>query len=265
MQHCKVLGSCKALGPPQTCDNFPVLKRQLKKTFWSDLRTIYIGQSGEREIDKEDDSQETLLSIYWLPLDYECVSTRFSMSSQSVLVGFGLWATERTLSRFLFPIRMRIRFWIWRVLSIALRQCGTAVTGFARRVLGYIDLDLCNDLLHHICRHIWPNWRSRWSGQYLQVWHWKMQMLGTSNEMAVSSWLNLPLQLQLQSISNHSVIITAIVTISTTNCSSDLDSLQFQLTCEIPRIRVKAQYRSTGVLILVKASGAGDYWGEYGK
>jgi len=47
-------------------------------------------------------------------------------------------------------------------------------------------------------------------------------------------------------------------------CSSDLDSLQFQLTCEIPRIRVKAQYRSTGVLILVKASGAGDYWGEYG-
>lgn len=153
------------------------------------------------------------------------------MSSQSVLVGFGLWATERTLSRFLFPIRMRIRFSIWRVLSIALRHYGTAVTGFARRVLGYIDLDLCNDLLHHICRHIWPSWRSRWSGQCLQVWHWKMQMLGTSNEMAVSSWLNLPLQLQhlyIQSTSNHSVIITAIVTISVpplaaptwTHCSS---------------------------------------------
>lgn len=37
------------------------------------------------------------------------------------------------------------------------------------------------------------------------------------------------------------------------------------MTFEIPHIRVKAQYRSSGVLILVKASGAGDYWGEYGK
>ena len=46
---------------------------------------------------------------------------------------------------------------------------------------------------------------------------------------------------------------------------SDLESLQFQLTCEIPRIKVRAQYRSTGVLILVKASGAGEYWGEYGE
>lgn len=45
---------------------------------------------------------------------------------------------------------------------------------------------------------------------------------------------------------------------------SDIDSLQFQLTFEIPRIRVKAQYRSSGVLILVKASGSGEYWGEYG-
>lgn len=46
---------------------------------------------------------------------------------------------------------------------------------------------------------------------------------------------------------------------------SDIDTLQFQMTFEIPRIQVKAQYRSSGVLILVKASGAGDYWGEYGK
>lgn len=46
---------------------------------------------------------------------------------------------------------------------------------------------------------------------------------------------------------------------------SDIDTLQFQMTFEIPHIRVKAQYRSSGVLILVKASGAGDYWGEYGK
>lgn len=46
---------------------------------------------------------------------------------------------------------------------------------------------------------------------------------------------------------------------------SDIDTLQFQLTFEIPHIRVKAQYRSSGVLILVKASGSGEYWGEYGK
>lgn len=47
--------------------------------------------------------------------------------------------------------------------------------------------------------------------------------------------------------------------------SSDVDTLQFQLTMEIPKIKVRAQYRSSGVLILVQASGAGDYWGQYGK
>lgn len=36
------------------------------------------------------------------------------------------------------------------------------------------------------------------------------------------------------------------------------------MTFEIPHIQVKAKYRSSGVLILVSASGAGDYWGEYG-
>lgn len=35
------------------------------------------------------------------------------------------------------------------------------------------------------------------------------------------------------------------------------------MTFDIPRIQVKAQYRSSGVLILVQASGAGEYWGEY--
>uniref|UniRef100_A0A1B0CU12 Putative hemolymph juvenile hormone binding protein tabanus bromius n=1 Tax=Lutzomyia longipalpis TaxID=7200 RepID=A0A1B0CU12_LUTLO len=45
--------------------------------------------------------------------------------------------------------------------------------------------------------------------------------------------------------------------------SSDVDTLQFQLTMEIPKIKVRAQYRSSGVLILVQASGAGDYWGQY--
>lgn len=37
------------------------------------------------------------------------------------------------------------------------------------------------------------------------------------------------------------------------------------MTFDIPHIQVKAKYRSSGVLILVRASGAGDYWGEYGK
>lgn len=46
---------------------------------------------------------------------------------------------------------------------------------------------------------------------------------------------------------------------------SDIETLQFQLTFEIPNIRAKAKYQSSGILILVRASGAGDYWGEYGK
>lgn len=46
---------------------------------------------------------------------------------------------------------------------------------------------------------------------------------------------------------------------------SDIETHQYQMTFEIPRINVKAQYRSSGVLILVRASGAGDYWGEYRK
>lgn len=52
--------------------------------------------------------------------------------------------------------------------------------------------------------------------------------------------------------------------LTVTNVRSDVDTLQFQLTLEIPMIRVKAKYQSSGVLILVRASGSGDYWGEYG-
>ena len=37
------------------------------------------------------------------------------------------------------------------------------------------------------------------------------------------------------------------------------------MTFDIPRIKVRAQYESSGVLILVQASGAGEYWGEYGE
>ncbi|XP_055715245.1 protein takeout [Phlebotomus papatasi] len=51
--------------------------------------------------------------------------------------------------------------------------------------------------------------------------------------------------------------------LTVTNIRSDVDTLQFQLTLEIPKIKVRAQYRSSGVLILVQASGAGDYWGQY--
>ncbi|KAK2576595.1 hypothetical protein KPH14_005265 [Odynerus spinipes] len=41
------------------------------------------------------------------------------------------------------------------------------------------------------------------------------------------------------------------------------DEVQLQLILSIPRIRAAAKYRSSGTLILVQASGAGDYWGEY--
>jgi len=51
--------------------------------------------------------------------------------------------------------------------------------------------------------------------------------------------------------------------LTVSNVKSDIETHQYQMTFEIPRINVKAQYRSSGVLILVRASGAGDYWGEY--
>ncbi|XP_074104679.1 juvenile hormone binding protein 2 isoform X1 [Cotesia typhae] len=41
------------------------------------------------------------------------------------------------------------------------------------------------------------------------------------------------------------------------------DEVQLQLALHIPKIRANAKYRSSGKLILVQASGAGDYWGEY--
>ncbi|XP_068629037.1 protein takeout [Battus philenor] len=48
-----------------------------------------------------------------------------------------------------------------------------------------------------------------------------------------------------------------------TNVRSDLDTHQFQLTLFGPHISTRARYRSSGVLLLVRASGGGDYWGEY--
>lgn len=50
-----------------------------------------------------------------------------------------------------------------------------------------------------------------------------------------------------------------------TQVRSDLDTYQFQYTFYIPHISVRAQYRSSGVLIFVQATGGGDYFGEYGK
>lgn len=43
------------------------------------------------------------------------------------------------------------------------------------------------------------------------------------------------------------------------------DEVQLQLSLFIPKIRAAAKYQSSGTLILVQASGSGDYWGEYGK
>ncbi|CAB3220993.1 unnamed protein product [Arctia plantaginis] len=48
-----------------------------------------------------------------------------------------------------------------------------------------------------------------------------------------------------------------------TNVRSDLETHQFQLTLFGPHISARARYRSSGVLLLVRASGGGDYWGEY--
>ncbi|XP_030766705.1 protein takeout [Sitophilus oryzae] len=52
------------------------------------------------------------------------------------------------------------------------------------------------------------------------------------------------------------------------NCSvtavrSDIATNQFQFTLYIPKISARAIYESSGVLILVQASGGGNYWGEY--
>ncbi|XP_014245127.1 protein takeout-like [Cimex lectularius] len=51
--------------------------------------------------------------------------------------------------------------------------------------------------------------------------------------------------------------------LTVTGVRSDLDTLQLQLTFFIPRITVRAHYRSSGVLIMVQATGGGDYWGKY--
>lgn len=48
-----------------------------------------------------------------------------------------------------------------------------------------------------------------------------------------------------------------------TGVRSDLKTLQFQLSIYIPRITARAHYRSSGVLIMVQATGGGDYWGDY--
>ena len=42
------------------------------------------------------------------------------------------------------------------------------------------------------------------------------------------------------------------------------EEVQLQFALGIPKIRAVAKYRSSGTLILIQASGAGDYWGEYG-
>ncbi|CAH1110148.1 unnamed protein product [Psylliodes chrysocephalus] len=51
--------------------------------------------------------------------------------------------------------------------------------------------------------------------------------------------------------------------ITVTGVRSDINTHQYQFTMYIPKITAKARYESSGVLILVQASGGGNYWGEY--
>ncbi|XP_052863367.1 protein takeout [Anopheles cruzii] len=51
--------------------------------------------------------------------------------------------------------------------------------------------------------------------------------------------------------------------LSIVNVRSDIDGMQFQMTIEIPKIKATARYQSSGVLLLLQASGAGEYWGDY--
>ncbi|XP_072378894.1 protein takeout [Diabrotica undecimpunctata] len=51
--------------------------------------------------------------------------------------------------------------------------------------------------------------------------------------------------------------------LTVTAVRSDIETNQFQFTMYIPKITAKAKYESSGVLILVQASGGGNYWGEY--
>ncbi|XP_044742933.1 protein takeout [Chrysoperla carnea] len=61
----------------------------------------------------------------------------------------------------------------------------------------------------------------------------------------------------------HNIEAYGVSNLTVTNVRSDLDTYQYQISFYIPRITAKAKYKSSGVLILVKASGSGDYWGEY--
>lgn len=56
---------------------------------------------------------------------------------------------------------------------------------------------------------------------------------------------------------------TGVSNMTITNVRSDLETHQFQLTMFGPHISARAKYRSSGILLLVRASGGGDYWGEY--
>ncbi|XP_050500592.1 uncharacterized protein LOC126880624 [Diabrotica virgifera virgifera] len=51
--------------------------------------------------------------------------------------------------------------------------------------------------------------------------------------------------------------------LTVTAVRSDIETNQYQFTMYIPKITAKARYESSGVLILVQASGGGNYWGEY--
>lgn len=54
-----------------------------------------------------------------------------------------------------------------------------------------------------------------------------------------------------------------ISNLTITAVRSDIPTYQYQLSFAVPKISVRAQFQSSGILILVPASGGGDYWGEY--
>lgn len=75
------------------------------------------------------------------------------MSSQAI--GFGLWAADKlTAGLYISNTIDTYDFEFCIGSCIALRlQVLLGVFG----EVSHIDLDLCNDLLHHICRHLWPS------------------------------------------------------------------------------------------------------------
>ncbi|CAG9768267.1 unnamed protein product [Ceutorhynchus assimilis] len=67
---------------------------------------------------------------------------------------------------------------------------------------------------------------------------------------------------------DYRAIFKNIEAYGVSNCTvtavrSDIETNQFQFTLYIPKISATAKYESSGILLLIRASGGGNYWGEY--